>query len=1009
MSEEFDWKFYLDYYKDITRPCITKNQIRCFRHYKKFGKFEGKKFTKINQETAEEAPNMNWQQYIKDYPDLMVEVERNERGATFHWKKIGKNENRLCNGNMLRDNIRKCFKKILEREATVEDVEMFFIERVQGRNEDWLINELENSEEKKKLDKKKMLEKRRVELDSVEKMVNKCFKEILERRPDTKTLNFYSDQVFLGMTEKQIIDELNNSEEKRDLIEKKNKKKKKKSIEFIKKNYFNILNRSISKEDLEVKVKFLMEGNFEERQDLIVDELLSSDERFYLDQEEARLDKLSNELKIDYNINLILKKDLLIEIMKRKNFEMDLIEERKSCLESMFLGFNVSYYLQNNTDVSDKDWKIEKCLHHIVNFGKYDSCYLFQSIELCRKFVNSINYVLNGAFYQNEELSNQLFNGCISIYDIFNLLKNKPFSREIIHLDTSNVKLKKSNNSFLKNKKVLVQGLCKNISKNFINIKKFYNDLKKNTKKTCLYYLESNSDDNSSELLSDFSSTENNFKGQVKFMEDSEEFKNLNRSEFMSLLRNYCHNNSLDEFDTDFDYLIVVDLDFLNTINIKQIMSCDQLNEEWDIITGNAKYQKSDIYYDSFCLRFDNNDSIEKNYKYSEDYCKNFNWLDKVYIFNSWQKVNHAFGGLSLFNLKKNNHLLQKDIYELKMNVYMCEHIPFQVKNKLNNVYVNPNIHIEMKSKFIDSQYPITRYIPRDSGFCAVFNFYIGALMNNNINIYPDWRYYSFFNETGEPRHFCYFNTNNKRKNTWNEYFEPITFLNNDTVDIEKVENITDCTKEANIVCKKQKELAKLIHSNKYDEWRKKAHLVYKRYIKMNSRLTSLIERDSKEFTDKMIGVHYRHPSKSCEIGEVYLNDYFKKLDNILIDDDYKIFLATDTDFGLLAFKSRYGDKIIYTKNIDRLPLDNILEWAYAGHNKGKMDNVGFIEGKGYELQHIASENRNLSTKLGDDILSDVFCLSKCKYLIHPISNISLMVSYINPNIEMLCVSKLDI
>ena len=68
----------------------------------------------------------------------------------------------------------------------------------------------------------------------------------------------------------------------------------------------------------------------------------------------------------------------------------------------------------------------------------------------------------------------------------------------------------------------------------------------------------------------------------------------------------------------------------------------------------------------------------------------------------------------------------------------------------------------------------------------------------------------------------------------------------------------------------------------------------------------------------------------------VYLNDYFKKLDNILIDDDYKIFLATDTDFGLLAFKSRYGDKIIYTKNIDRLPLDNILEWAYAGITKVK-------------------------------------------------------------------------
>ena len=46
------------------------------------------------------------------------------------------------------------------------------------------------------------------------------------------------------MTEQQIIDELNNSEEKG--IERKNKKKEK-SVEFIKKNYFNILDRSISK------------------------------------------------------------------------------------------------------------------------------------------------------------------------------------------------------------------------------------------------------------------------------------------------------------------------------------------------------------------------------------------------------------------------------------------------------------------------------------------------------------------------------------------------------------------------------------------------------------------------------------------------------------------------------------------------------------------------------------------------------------------------------------------
>ena len=358
--------------------------------------------------------------------------------------------------------------------------------------------------------------------------------------------------------------------------------------------------------------------------------------------------------------------------------------------------------------------------------------------------------------------------------------------------------------------------------------------------------------------------------------------------------------------------------------------------------------------------------------------------------------------------MKNNKQILNQNIYEKKINFYKCEHIPFQKNNNLNNIYVNPNLNLFMRSNFIQQQYPLTRYVPRDSGFCAVFNFYIGSLMNGNINIYPDWRYYSFFNESGEPKHFCYFNTKNKRKNSWNDYFESVKFIKDEEIDISKIDLVTNCVKESNIICKKQSNLSKLIYSNKYQEWRNKGHKVFKKYIKLNKRLQQILHRDTSKFTKKMIGVHYRHPSKSCEIGEVYLNDYFKRIDKILEkDDEYKIFLATDTELGLLAFNNKYKEKIIYTKNIERLPLDNILEWAYAGHNKGKMDNVGFIKGKGYELQHIASEKRNLSTKFGDDILSDVFCLSKCNYLIHPVSNISLMVSYINPKIKMLCVNDI--
>ena len=270
MSENFDWKFYLEYYKDITRPCLTKNQYRCFKHYQKFGKKEGKKFTKITEERSEEAGNMNWKQYIKDYPDLMVEVERNERGANFHYNKIGKKENRLCNPEMLKNDIRNNFLKILERKAREEDVNVYYNERIQGKSIEWMINQLITSEEKKKLDKKKYLERRRKEIHKIEKMIKKCFKEILEREPDEKSLVSYSDQVFLGLKESEIRKELENCEEKKLLEENKIKKKKKRAEIFIKRNYYNILNRKVSDDELKINVKKLINGDIEKNEDLLI-------------------------------------------------------------------------------------------------------------------------------------------------------------------------------------------------------------------------------------------------------------------------------------------------------------------------------------------------------------------------------------------------------------------------------------------------------------------------------------------------------------------------------------------------------------------------------------------------------------------------------------------------------------------------------------------------------------------------------------------------------------------
>ena len=79
-----------------------------FRHYKKFEVWR-KKFTKINRNNRRSTKH----ELATIYKRISYGRSwKKWRGATFHWKKIGKNENRLCNGNMLRiilENVSKEF------------------------------------------------------------------------------------------------------------------------------------------------------------------------------------------------------------------------------------------------------------------------------------------------------------------------------------------------------------------------------------------------------------------------------------------------------------------------------------------------------------------------------------------------------------------------------------------------------------------------------------------------------------------------------------------------------------------------------------------------------------------------------------------------------------------------------------------------------------------------------------------------------------------------------------
>ena len=181
--------------------------------------------------------------------------------------------------------------------------------------------------------------------------------------------------------------------------------------------------------------------------------------------------------------------------------------------------------------------------------------------------------------------------------------------------------------------------------------------------------------------------------------------------------------------------------------------------------------------------------------------------------------------------------------------------------------------------------------------------------------------------------------------------------------------------------------------------------MIYEKYIVPKKDIideTNTIINKIKNNNIPIIGVHYRHPSHSVESGDIYLQQYFNVIDSLLENmPNAKIFLASDTEFGILAFKQKYGNIVNYIENIERLDLDNILAWAFAMKKHRKIDDVGFINNKGYELQHTKSNDISQNNyKMTRDLLLEIFCLSKCDYLIHTISNIALTISYINPSIK---------
>lgn len=566
----------------------------------------------------------------------------------------------------------------------------------------------------------------------------------------------------------------------------------------------------------------------------------------------------------------------------------------------------------------------------------------------------------------------------------------------------------------MKRKSFLIIGLIKNIVPHIENLKRTISDIFSISPDSRFFFLTNNNSDHTVTILQEWMREETRVDGVL--------YQNLpvitlnpngtigNRTQILAKLRNENFRLATQEFGKDFDYLMVMDTDLEQPLDYNAIASSFEL-EEWDLIAGNSVFANTRYHYDVFALRlFDQPYDVNILYpKFKKYYGHSYRWIDDLYIFNTFYKVKAAFGGVCLINKKAFDH---DSLWDESGSVDLCEHL--SLCSKFSNIYINPKISTSIgMQKNLQQGFPSElsdsifcapfMFIPRDAGFFSVFNFLVGSL-SRGIKLYPYFKKEMILKLDQKIEHFCYLNTN--IDNSWFEFFQPMQYYNGDETHI--CGNFKDCQINRGEFAEnefrfpnKTRELYNLPY---FKKWRERVHGIFKNYIKLNPKIIQLSDKISVNFAEKMIGVHFRHPSHSCEQGIVYLNNYYHEIDEILAEHpDAKIYLATDTDFGIAAFLLKYPNIVIWNKNCSRSSMDNILQWAYQSQ-KHKMNEVGFLNGIGYELHYEKCRNEKYSTELGVEVLLDVNLLAKCNWLIHTISNLSLAVSYWNPLCKMLLI-----
>ena len=209
------------------------------------------------------------------------------------------------------------------------------------------------------------------------------------------------------------------------------------------------------------------------------------------------------------------------------------------------------------------------------------------------------------------------------------------------------------------------------------------------------FVVESNSHDNSIEVLGELAREQSDF--SFKTIADPE---NTHRTVSLANARNEYLNFLMQIPDRNKpDYVVVADFNNLNKLLTRESVATCWENDEWDVCTAN----QAGNYYDIWALRHE--------FWSPNDCWSHFNFLadlgirkDRAYSIainsrmirlrpdHKWVEVDSAFGGLAIYKTVS----LLGAVYtgQLDSGDAVCEHVPLhnQIRNNGFKIFINPGL-----------------------------------------------------------------------------------------------------------------------------------------------------------------------------------------------------------------------------------------------------------------------------------------------------------------------------